>query len=140
MPFTASQGQKAELFRCFLLRPLVYPEVKGVSPAKSLEIRFLISGNLVANFDFVESIFGNAGKPNILVTDASLDPGHWTGHSGCLILASQLLKVTKKPVCRILKTLQSVKSAIVCAGSLKTSSIMMVSLTKFVVAISQASS
>lgn len=96
MPFTASQGQKAELFRCLLLRPLVYPEVKGVSPAKSLEIRFLISGNLVANFDFVESIFGNAGKPNILVNDASIDPGHSTGHSGCLILASHLLKVTKK--------------------------------------------
>ncbi|MCH2206948.1 MAG: hypothetical protein MK132_13910 [Lentisphaerales bacterium] len=96
LPFTASQDEHAELFVSLLLRPLVCPEVKGVSSAKSLEIRFFVPGNLVANLDFVESIFGNAGNPNLLANDAGLDPEHWTGHSGCVILAPHPLKVTKK--------------------------------------------
>jgi len=46
-----------------LIRPVVCPEVPGVMPLKSMEIRFFVPGSLVANLDFVESIFGNAGDP-----------------------------------------------------------------------------
>ena len=96
VPFTSTMEKEAELFVSLLLRPLVCPEVKGVSPAKSMEIRFFAPGNLVSNLDFVESIFGNAGNPGIFANDAALDVEHWTGHTGCVILAPHLLKCTKK--------------------------------------------
>ena len=76
-----------------LLRPTVCPEVKGVISKKSLEVRFFAPGTLVSNLDFVENIFGNAGNPNLAHNDAALDPEHWTGHTGCIILAPQLLKL-----------------------------------------------
>ena len=61
-----------------------------------MEIRFFAPGNLVSNLDFVESIFGNAGDPYLPVNDAALDVEHWTGHTGCVILAPHLITVTKK--------------------------------------------
>ena len=61
-----------------------------------MEVRFFAPGNLVSNLDFVESIFGNAGDPFIADNDAALDPAHWTGHSGCVILAPHLMGTTKK--------------------------------------------
>ena len=98
LPFTSTQEEQAELFVSLLLRPLVAPEVKGVLPQKSMEIRFFAPGNLVSNLDFVESIFGNAGNPGLFANDAALDVEHWTGHTGCVILAPHLLKLTKKEV------------------------------------------
>ncbi len=96
LPFTSSQEEKAELFVSLLLRPTVCPEVKGVSPQKTMEIRFFVPGNLVGNLDFVESIFGNAGDPFLPENDAALDTSHWTGHTGCIILAPHLVGITKK--------------------------------------------
>lgn len=96
LPFTASQKRKAELFVSLLLRPTVCPEVPNFIERKSLEIRFFTPGNLVSNLDFVESIFGNAGDPYLPENNAELDVDHWTGHTGCVILAPHLLKVTKK--------------------------------------------
>ncbi len=61
-----------------------------------MEIRFFVPGALVANLDFVESIFGNAGDPLVPENDAALDVLHWTGHTGCVILAPHLTKYTKK--------------------------------------------
>jgi hypothetical protein len=61
-----------------------------------MEIRFFAPGNLVSNLDFVESIFGNGGDPGLPENDAGLDTEHWTGHTGCVILAPHLTKVTKK--------------------------------------------
>jgi phosphoenolpyruvate carboxykinase (diphosphate) len=61
-----------------------------------MEIRFFAPGNLVCNLDFVETIFGNAGDPFLPENDAGLDVEHWTGHTGCVILAPHLTKVTKK--------------------------------------------
>ena len=61
-----------------------------------MEIRFFAPGNLVSNLDFVESIFGNAGDPFLPENDAGLDVEHWTGHTGCVILAPHLARVTKK--------------------------------------------
>ena len=50
----------------------------------------------MANLDFVEGIFGNAGDPYLPENDASLAPETWTGHTGCVILAPHLTRVTKK--------------------------------------------
>lgn len=98
LPFTANQESKAETMVSMLLRPVVCPEVKGVISQKSLEVRFFAPGTLVSNLDFVESIFGNAGDPNLAHNDSALDPEHWTGHTGCIVLAPQLLTLKKKDV------------------------------------------
>ena len=96
LPFTANQLNPVECFVSLLLRPIVCPEVPGFTSQKSMEIRFFAPGNLVSNLDFVENIFGNAGDPNLPENDAALDTEHWTGHTGCVILAPHLIKVTKK--------------------------------------------
>src|SRR5690242_2254838 len=61
-----------------------------------MEIRFFDPGSMVSNLVFVESIFGNAGDPFLPDNDAGLDVDHWTGHTGCVILAPHLVKVTKQ--------------------------------------------
>ena len=96
LPFTSSQKAQAECFVSLLLRPLVSPEVPGVCLAKSMEVRFIVPGNLASNLDFVESIFGNAGDPFLPENDAALDTDHWSGHTGCVILAPHLIRLTKK--------------------------------------------
>ncbi len=96
LPYTASQKEHAELFVSVLLRPVVSPEVPGVSKEKRMEIRFFAPGNLVSNIDFVESIFGNAGDPYLPENDAALDIEGWSGHTGCVILAPHLVECTKK--------------------------------------------
>jgi len=96
LPFTATSMNPVECFVSLLLRPTVCPEVPGFTPKKSLEIRFFAPGNLVSNLDFVENIFGNGGDPGLPENDAALDTEHWTGHTGCVILAPHLIKVTKK--------------------------------------------
>ncbi|SNR32255.1 hypothetical protein SAMN06265371_101249 [Lutibacter agarilyticus] len=98
LPFTANQADKAKVMVSLLMRPMVCPEVKGVISKKSLEVRFFAPGSLVSNLDFVESIFGNAGDPNLAHNDAALDPEHWTGHTGCIILAPQLKLLKKKDI------------------------------------------
>jgi len=96
LPFTATQPQPAECFASLLIRPVVCPEVAGFTAEKTMEIRFFVPGNLVSNLDFVESIFGNGGDPSLPENDAGLDVEHWTGHTGCVILAPHLTKITKK--------------------------------------------
>ncbi|TAJ14539.1 hypothetical protein DMA11_05040 [Marinilabiliaceae bacterium JC017] len=98
LPFTSNQREQARVMVSLLLRPVVCPEVKGVMSEKSMEVRFFAPGSLVSNLDFVESIFGNAGDHNLAVNDAALDVEHWTGHTGCIILAPQLTKLRKKDV------------------------------------------
>ena len=96
LPYTADAAAPAECWVSLLLRPLVLPAVPGVNEARRLEIRFIVHGGLVANLDFVESIFGNAGDPYLPENDASLDPAHWTGHSGLVVLAPHLTSLSKK--------------------------------------------
>ncbi len=98
LPFTSNQKDKARVFVSLLLRPVVCPEVPGVMSQKSMEIRFFAPGNLVSNLDFVETIFGNAGDHNLAQNDAGLDVEHWTGHTGCIVLAPQLTKLKKKDI------------------------------------------
>lgn len=95
LPFTSTVPEPAECFVSLLLRPVVTPEVPGFAPEKSMEVRFFVPGGLVCNLDFVESIFGNAGDPNLPENDAGLDPEHWTGNTGCVILAPHLNRLTK---------------------------------------------
>ena len=96
LPFTADEEESAEIFVSLLIRPPVCPEVPGRWPRKSMEIRFFAPGGMVSNLDFVESIFGNAGNPYLPDNDAGLDVDHWTGHTGCVILAPHILGMTKK--------------------------------------------
>lgn len=96
LPFTSNQDQKAATWVSLLLRPLVCPAVSGVTGRKTMEVRFFAPGNMVANLDFVESIFGNAGNPLLPENDARLDTAEWSGHTGCVILAPHLLELTKK--------------------------------------------
>ncbi len=96
LPFTADEEKKAMLFVSLLLRPTVCPEVPTVSSEKNMEIRFFAPGNLVSNLDFVESIFGNGGNPYLAEHDAALDIEHWTGHTGCVILAPHIRELSKK--------------------------------------------
>ena len=96
LPFTATQPAPAECFVSLLLRPVVCPAVDGVIEEKSLEVRFFAPGSLVCNLDFVENVFGNGGDPRLPENDAALDPIHWTGHSGCIILAPHLTRLTKE--------------------------------------------
>ncbi|MFQ5561688.1 MAG: hypothetical protein ACE5FU_14055, partial [Nitrospinota bacterium] len=97
-PFSVGAETPVNLMVSLLLRPVVCPEVKGVLKEKSMEIRFFAPGALVSNLDFVESIFGNAGDPNLYENDAGLDVEHWTGHTGCIILAPQLVNFKKKDI------------------------------------------
>ncbi|HVY72347.1 MAG TPA: hypothetical protein VHH73_20600, partial [Verrucomicrobiae bacterium] len=96
LPYTAKLAQPAECFVSLLLRPVVAPEVPGFSSEKTMEVRFFVPGSLVSNLDFIESIFGNAGDPSLPENDAGLDTEHWTGHTGCVILAPHLVGLTKK--------------------------------------------
>jgi phosphoenolpyruvate carboxykinase (diphosphate) len=98
LPFTAGWHAPVEIMVSLLLRPLVCPAVPKVSPEKRMEVRFFVPGGLVANLDFVESIFGNAGDPHLPANDAGLDADGWTGHSGCVILAPHLIRLRKRDV------------------------------------------
>jgi len=97
LPFTTDQDQKVRLFVTLLLRPLVCPAT-GTDPERSMEIRFFAPASLVSNLDFVERIFGNGGDPDLPENDSALDVMHWTGHTGCVILAPHLTTVKKKDV------------------------------------------
>ncbi|MEM1224818.1 MAG: hypothetical protein AAGJ40_03930 [Planctomycetota bacterium] len=96
LPYTHHQPSPARTWVSLMLRPLVAPEVPGYSEAKTMETRFFVPGSFVSNLDFVESIFGNAGDSLIAAGDAGLDAKHWSGHTGCVILATHLTKLTKK--------------------------------------------
>ncbi len=96
LPFTESQPMRAETMVTLLLRPIICPEVPGFIPEKRMEIRFFVPGSMIANLDFVESIFGNGGDPFLPGDNAGLDAEHWSGHTGCVILAPHLTKLTKK--------------------------------------------
>jgi hypothetical protein len=96
LPISSGLEEPADLWVSSLVRPIVRPEVEGVLPEKSLETRLFAPGSLVSNLDFVETIFGNGGDPFLAENDAALDIDHWTGHSGCIILAPHLTRLSKK--------------------------------------------
>ena len=96
LPYTSASETPTTTFVSLLLRPLVVPGVPGYSDERRMETRFIVPGGLVANLDFVESIFGNGGDPYLPENDASLDPAHWTGTTGCVILAPHLTGLTKQ--------------------------------------------
>jgi len=102
LPATCEEPDKAEVWVSLLMRPKVRPGVPGVTGVvgmlydKSMEVRMFAPGGLVSNLDFVESIFGNAGDPYLAEHDAALDIDHWTGQSGCIILAPHLVKLKKR--------------------------------------------
>lgn len=96
LPYTSNSAHPAKTWVSLLLRPIVRPHVPGYCHEKSMEVRFFAPASLISNLDFVESIFGNAGDPLIAENDAGLDVYHWSGHTGCVILAPHLVELTKK--------------------------------------------
>jgi len=96
LPFTATQPVPAECFVSLFIRPIMCPAVPGFTAEKTMEVRFFVPGNLVSNLDFVETIFTNGGDPLLPENDAALDSEHWSGHTGCIILAPHLIRATKK--------------------------------------------
>jgi hypothetical protein len=96
LPYTSCWDRPVESMVSLQLRPLACPEVPGVNAEKRLEVRFFVPGGCVSNLDFVESIFGNGGDPNLPENDAGLDMAHWTGTTGCVILAPHLRQCLKK--------------------------------------------
>lgn len=98
LPFTSKQETSAKLWLSLLLNPVVVPEIQGLSPKRVMETRFFAPGGLVANLDFVESIFGNAGDPFLPENDAALNIHEWTGHTGCIILAPHLVLCRKQEI------------------------------------------
>jgi len=96
IPFTSDLPVPARMFVSLLLRPTVCPAIPDKEAEKTMEVHFFAPGNLVSNLDFVESIFGNGGNPYLAEFDAGLDVEHWTGTTGCVILAPHLVGTTKK--------------------------------------------
>ncbi len=95
LPFSGGEKEPIRTFVSLLMRPLVCPPT-GTDVEKTSEIRFFAPGSLVSNLDFVEGIFGNGGDPYLPENDAALDTLHWTGHTGCVILAPHLPGILKK--------------------------------------------
>lgn len=96
LPFTAGMKASAKVFTSLYLRPTVSPAVPGLRAYKDMEIRFFAPASLVSNLDFVESIFGNAGDPYLPENDPALDPEHFCGVTGCVVLAPHLVRLKKK--------------------------------------------
>ncbi len=96
LPYTSEQPEPPRCWVSLLLRPIVVPEVPGYTVERRMETRFFAPATLMANLDFVEGIFGNGGDPYLPEHDASLDPEGWTGHTGMVVLAPHLTKLTKK--------------------------------------------
>lgn len=96
LAFTSTSEEQARVWVSLLLRPVICPEIEGFIPEKSMEIRFFAPGSMACNLDFVESIFGNGGDPFLPENDAALDVEHWSGHTGCVILAPHLKGLTKR--------------------------------------------
>ena len=96
LPFAMERKNQVRTWVSLLIRPLVRPKVPGYCQEQTMEVRFFAPAGLVSNLDFVESIFGNAGDPLLPDNDAALDIEHWTGHTGCVILAPHLVTLTKK--------------------------------------------
>lgn len=95
LPFTAGEPEPARLWISLLIRPLICPATE-TEPAKSMETRFFAPASLVSNLDFIEEIFGNAGDPYLPENDAALDTEHWSGHTGCVILAPHIVGMNRK--------------------------------------------
>ncbi|SHJ19108.1 hypothetical protein SAMN02745244_01929 [Tessaracoccus bendigoensis DSM 12906] len=96
LPYTSEQPDQPKCWVSLLLRPIVVPEVPGYTSERRMETRFLAPATLMANLDFVEGIFGNGGDPYLPDNDSSLNPESWTGHTGLVVLAPHLTKLTKK--------------------------------------------
>ena len=96
LPYTSAQPDQPKCWVSLMLRPIVVPNVPGYTRERRMETRFFAPATLMANLDFVEGIFGNAGDPYLPENDSTLDPEGWTGHTGAVILAPHLTRLTKK--------------------------------------------
>jgi phosphoenolpyruvate carboxykinase (diphosphate) len=95
LPFTAdATGPRGFGSRCCCVRWSA--RSAGVRSGEDDGVRFFAPGSLVSNLDFVESIFGNAAIRTCRRTTRRWMSMHWTGHTGCVILAPHLSRLRKK--------------------------------------------
>ena len=99
LPFTATQPQPAECFVSLLHAAARLPRSSRLHPGrKGWRSAFSCRATWSATWILSRAIFENGGDPLLPENDAALDSEHWTGHTGCVILAPHLIKVTKKAV------------------------------------------
>ncbi|MGC4233931.1 MAG: hypothetical protein QM594_13210 [Niabella sp.] len=91
LPYNGQQS-----FVGLVLHPLVKPEIPGLQKEMRSEVRFVVPGGMVSNLDFVENIFGNPGDTRLPENDILYKAGSFTGVTGMVVLAPQLLLRTKK--------------------------------------------
>ena len=90
-PPTQPDAGRAASCRCCCARSSA-PAVPGIAAEKTMEIRFFAPGSLVSNLDFVESHLRQRRRSRTCPrTTPALDAEHWTGHTGCVILAPHLI-------------------------------------------------
>lgn len=95
LPFTRDWGSsRAEAFASLLVNPVVVPGVEGFTQEQSMETLVLAPGSLIANLDFIERIFGNAGNQFRAEDNLALNPEHWTGDTGVIIFAPHITQIT----------------------------------------------
>ena len=91
LPFTADQAEPARAVRLAAAAAARLPGgARRLPAARRWRSASSRPAAWSSNLDFVESIFGNAGDPYLPENDAGLDVEHWTGHTGCVILAPHL--------------------------------------------------
>ena len=87
---------KTKSFVGLHLNPKMTPSIPGQLEQKRIQIRFFAPGSLVSNLDFVENIFGHAGDPSLSENDLTRHVDLFSGYTGCVILAPQMMSFTKK--------------------------------------------
>lgn len=96
LPFTSKNAAPVKAFVSGYIKPVICPGIDEKHPEKRMEIRMFLPGSMVSILDCVESIFGNFGSPMLPENDMAVFPETWTGHTGCIVFAPQLRKLTKK--------------------------------------------
>lgn len=93
IPLSAGWEKPVNAMVSAYLRPLVVPEGRDL---RNRELRsealILAPGGLVANADFAQRVFGNAGDP--MTNDAAAEL-NWSGTTQCIIVAPHLCELKK---------------------------------------------
>ena len=85
-----------DMFTALTVHPIVKPEIPGVQTEMRSEVRYVLPAGFVSNLDFVENIFLNPGDTRDPENDIALKAGGFTGVTGLVMLAPQLMTCTKK--------------------------------------------
>ena len=114
----------ARRFVSLLLRPLVCPAVPGVTPEKRWRSASSRPAAWCPTSTSSRASSATPATPTCPRTTPALDVEHWTGHTGCVILAPHLTRLTQegpRPAARRAEATDG-QRATACAGRTRTSS------------------